>query len=343
MALSRRNFIELFGASALHYLSSSTWYGSIPSRKSIITVRGPIKASEMGYCLIHEHVLVDFIGAKETGNHRWDSAAVQTRMKPYLDRLKKLGCNTFLDCTPSYLGKDPALLRKLSEMTGLHILTNTGYYGAVNNKYLPEHAFTETAEELANRWIREFETGIDGTGVFPGFIKISVNPGKLSDLHRKLVKAAAKTHIQTGLTICSHTGPAGTAFEELSVLEEEGVLPSAFVWVHAQNNAIDTYLKAADMGAWISLDGIQADNLSYYADTLLELKKNNVLHRVLISHDAGWYDPAKPEGGPISRDYTIIFTQFLSLLRQKGFPEKDIKRLLQINPQEAFIIRKRIS
>jgi phosphotriesterase-related protein len=58
----------------------------------------------------------------------------------------------------------------------------------------------------------------------PGFIKIRVEGDPLSDLHRKLVIAAARTHLKTGLTICSHTGPAVLAFEELE-----------FVWTHAQN------------------------------------------------------------------------------------------------------------
>lgn len=36
--------------------------------------------------------------------------------------------------TPAYLGKDPELLLKLSELSGLQIVTKTGYYGARNDK-----------------------------------------------------------------------------------------------------------------------------------------------------------------------------------------------------------------
>ena len=63
----------------------------------------------------------------------------------------------------------------MSEASELHILSNTGYYGAANDKHLPAHAFDETAEQLAARWIRECERGIDGTGIKPAFMKIGVD------------------------------------------------------------------------------------------------------------------------------------------------------------------------
>ena len=74
------------------------------------------------------------------------------------------------------------LLRRLSRASKLHILTNTGYYGAANDKFLPPHAFTESADQLAARWIREAREGIDGTGIKPAFMKIGVDAGPLSDV-----------------------------------------------------------------------------------------------------------------------------------------------------------------
>ena len=42
----------------------------------VVTVMGPISPEEMGQTLVHEHVLVDFIGARETGYHRWDLSLI---------------------------------------------------------------------------------------------------------------------------------------------------------------------------------------------------------------------------------------------------------------------------
>lgn len=305
-------------------------------KPAINTVTGPIAPNDLGLTLIHEHLLVDFIGADHRTPDRWNRAEVVAKMLPYLQNLRQLGVRTLLDCTPAHLGKDPLLLRELSGRSGVRILTNTGYYGAVDNKYLPFHALTETADQLADRWVADFQNGIDGTGIRPGFIKISVNPGPLSDLHRKLVVAAARTHKRTGLTICSHTGPFVPAFEQIDALKGEGVRPDAFVWTHAQGNSMVHYARAVREGAWVSLDGLDNGNVGTYAETLLLMKENRFLDRTLLSHDAGWYDPAKPNGGSIDRDYTVLFRRLMPELNRRGFTKKDWKQVLVENPRDCL-------
>jgi phosphotriesterase-related protein len=326
---TRRSFLRTLAAAP--FLSRPT--------PLINTVTGPISVSKMGLTLIHEHILVDFVGADKISSERWDRAKVVAKILPYLQNMKRLGVETLIECTPAYLGKDPLLLRDLSEKSGVQILTNTGYYGAVDNKFLPPHAFTETADQLADRWVRDYETGIDQTGIKPGFMKISVNPGPLSELHRKLITAAARTHKRTGLTIYSHTGPYVPAFEQIEVLKQEGVSPSAFVWVHAQGNNMVHYARAVREGAWVSLDGLDSSNVDSYAQTLLLMKENKFLHRTLLSHDAGWYDPAKPDGGTIGRDFTVLFTQLMPMLNKQGFTRKDWRQILVENPKQALYSR----
>jgi phosphotriesterase-related protein len=314
---------------------------NINTKSKIMTVKGPISASEMGITLTHEHILVDFIGADSISEKRWDKTKVRKIVLPYLASVKELGCKTFVDCTPAYLGRDPLLLKSISDSSGLNILTNTGYYGAGDDKYLPRFAFYETADQISQRWIEEWNKGIDGTGIKPGFIKIGVAGGSLSDIHKKLVTAAARTHLKTGLTIASHTGPSIPAFEELTILRQEGVSPEAFIWVHAQvEKDITTHIKAAKMGAWISLDGINDNNLSDYVRLLKNMKENKVLDKVLLSHDAGWYHPGKEKGGEF-RGYTTLFNKLLPLLRKEKFSDREIHQLLVINPAEAYTIRVR--
>ncbi|SEI59775.1 phosphotriesterase-related protein [Dyadobacter koreensis] len=332
--LSRRKFLQrcLTAPFVLKEISSQT--------RQINTVLGAVNPARLGKTLIHEHVLVDFIGADKINPDRWEHEKVIRRVLPFLKEIKAKGIQSIVECTPAYLGRDVLLLQKLSRLSGLNILTNTGYYGASDNKYLPKQAFTETAEQLAERWINEFYQGIDNTEVKPGFIKISVNPGSLSTLHQKLVVAAGLTHLETGLTICSHTGPSLPAFEEIAILDELGVHPSAFVWVHARSTNENDFLKAAKMGVWISLDGISKDNLAQNASILQLLKSHNLLNRALISHDAGWYKPGEENGGEF-RGFTTITDHFIPLLKTKAFTEEDIKQLIIINPAEVFTIKKR--
>ncbi|GJM30778.1 MAG: aryldialkylphosphatase [Cyclobacteriaceae bacterium] len=312
---------------------------SMPKPGKIITVRGAVNANKIGFTLAHEHILVDFIGAENYQTSRWNRAAVIKAVLPEMIKLKRLGIDTVFDFTPAFLGRDALLLQELSTKSDLNIVTNTGFYGAGNNKYLPPVAFTAEANDLAEMWVNEFRYGIDNTGIRPGFIKISVNPGSLSDLHLKLVRAAALTHLQTGLTIASHTGTAVPAFEQIAALKKLGVHPSAFIWVHAQNEKDpENYKKAVNLGAWVSLDGVQENNAPDYLQSLLYMKNYGLLHKVLVSQDAGWYEPGTPWNGP-KRSYSDVHTTLIPQLKEAGFNKKEIRQIFEINPQRAFTIK----
>ncbi len=49
---------------------------TIPDKAFIMTVNGPVPATKMGISLIHEHILVDFIGADSINNGRWKRSKV---------------------------------------------------------------------------------------------------------------------------------------------------------------------------------------------------------------------------------------------------------------------------
>jgi phosphotriesterase-related protein len=318
--------------------------------KIIMTVTGPISPAKMGKTLEHEHLLVDFIGADSTGSHRWDREEVVERVLPYLKELKEYQVRTLIECTPEYVGRDPELLRILSKRSGIQLVTNTGYYGAHDNLFLPDHFYALSAMELSKRWTEEFDKGIGGTGIRPGFIKIAVAPDDtLSSDHEKIVAAAAMTHNKTGLVIASHTGPDMPAFAQIRILRSYGIHPSHFIWVHAQQGSMEGNLKAAEMGAWISLDNIndaahpdpnEKFSTSWYADRINSLKEAGFLDRILISHDAGWYSPGEKMGGDF-RGFTDIFTSLIPQLEERQFTQKEIQQLLVLNPREAFSFTER--
>lgn len=309
--------------------------------RRVVTVTGSISAEELGTTLPHEHVMVDFIGAEQVSRDRYGRDQVFDTVLPHLEQVKRAGCRTLIECTPAYLGRDSVLLQRLSEASGLQILTNTGYYGARGGKYLPQHAHRESADELAERWLAEWNDGIEGTAVRPGFIKIGVDRGPLTEVNRKLVRAAARTHLRSGLTIACHTGDGAAAVQELSILREEGVDPEAWVWVHAQNETNrELHRKAAERGGWVEFDGIRPDTIDRHVELVQHMKKQGLLDRVLISHDAGWYSVGEPGGGRF-RPYTTLFEQFLPKLKKAGFSDADIRLLTVENPAAAFSIRVR--
>lgn len=306
----------------------------------IVTARGPIDPEKLGFCLPHEHVLVDFIGADEVSPDRYDQDVAFDYVLPHLREASSLGVDALVECTPSYLGKDPVLCRRLSEATGIHIVTNVGYYGAADDKFVPAFAYEETADQLADRWVKDAEN-IDGTGIQPGFIKIGVDKTSLSEIDEKLVRAAARTHLKTGLLIYAHTGFATPAMEEIAILKEEGVHPSAWVWTHAQNETDnDQHEKAAREGAWIAFDGVRPDEKRQARDLkhFSEMKKRGLLAHVHLSHDAGWYRPSTEQK---FRSYDFIKKTFLGKLRASGFTDEEIHQVTVENPKRALTIKVR--
>ena len=271
--------------------------------------------------LVHEHVLVNFTGA------RYDAQEAYRTALPKVSELLQYGCSRLQECTPNFIGRDPALLRRLADSTGLEIWTNTGIYGAVEHKYVPPYAHSETAEQLAKRWEAEFRSEMK-----PRFIKIGVNNAPLDALDRKLVEAAALTAKATGMTIASHTGGRGqAAVEQLDILNRRKCPLDKFVWVHAQNEKDPTlHQRVAKAGAWVEFDGISEKSAEWHLECVRAMQAAGQLGRTLISQDSGWYRPGEPGGGEY-RGYTYIFTDFLPKL-----PEPAQRALMIENPRKAF-------
>ncbi len=345
-SLSRREALR-----TLAVLTAASWpagngIAAKPAdKREIVTVRGAIPAGRLGVALPHEHVMSAF-GEESRYEPAYDEQKLLEQVLPYLKKVKSLGCRALFDCTAAYFGRDVRLLQKISEQTGLHIITNTGYYGAANDRYVPPHAFEETAAQLAGRWVKEWKEGIDGTGIRPGFVKLAVDAGPLSDIDAKLLRAGALTHLATGLTLAVHTANNPQAVQEqLAILKRTGVHPSAWVWVHAHQVALpEDVLAAAGEGAWISFDGVrvgeagengQPGTILKHLVLLKEMQKRGLLGQVLLSHDGNSFSVGKDTVRPCD----ALFTTLLPTLEADGFSRREIDGLVKTNPQEAFAVR----
>jgi phosphotriesterase-related protein len=118
-----------------------------------------------------------------------------------------------------------------------------------------------------------------------------------------------------------------------------GVKPEAFIWVHAQNEKDTDYLlEAARRGAWISMDHFNQKAMDRYVEVIDLFRKQGLLHRLLISHDAGWYEP---ETGLREnfQPYTPVFDYLVPFFENRS---GIIDTVLRVNPAQAFLIRKRL-
>jgi phosphotriesterase-related protein len=276
--------------------------------------------------LVHEHILVDFVGADQIRPGRYDRDEVFRIARPKLEEVKKLGCRRLLECTPNFLGRDPDLLARLSDAAGLEIWSNTGLYGAGDHKFVPAFARSESAAQLARRWILETREPWR-----PRFIKIGVNKGPLDEIDRKLARAAAIASRETGLTIAAHTGDGAAALEELEIVTAENASTAKFVWVHAQNERDhDIHEKVARAGAWVEFDGIGSKTVELHLECVRFMAAKGLLKQILISQDSGWYHVGEPGGGEFN-GYSYLYNDFLPRLAPAEIPV-----LMWENPRAAF-------
>jgi phosphotriesterase-related protein len=359
--MHRRTFLQLASVS----VASAAFVSKIGAASDVIqtglqvmTVLGPIAPQAMGLTLTHEHLLADLRPQYEKiRNARpYDQDEVVKVVLPYLNRVRELGCKTFVDCTAVYLGRDAALLKRISKESGLQILTVTGNYAALGLRGLSPYVLTDTVDALAQRWIEEWKHGIEGTDVRPGLIKLGFDGGPLTDVEQKLIRAAAIAHLETGLTIGAHISgsssflrdqgikswSAESASRQIAILEEEGVDPSAWIWIHAQNeDDLSHQVSAAGRGAWISFDNIgSGDTIKQYVHRVVTLRNQGLLNKILVSQDAGWYWVGEPGGGKF-RPYDALFTAFIPALRESGFSQSEVDTLLIRNPALCFPIQVR--
>lgn len=299
----------------------------------IMTVTGPIYPAEMGLCLSHEHILTDLRPPREQ-TVDYSPEMVAKRMLPLLLAVKRQGVKAIVECTPMYIGRDPAILKELSEKSGLYIITNTGLY---KQPFLPESAYTSNAPELAAAWIKEYEDGIVD-GIRPGFIKTAVPETGLDAVNETVIRAAAITCRETGLTIGTHTCTHLAASQVVNILKQERVPLDRWTFIHAQaEQDPETLLQYARQGAYISLDGLHADSAERHLHAMNLLLRHGFSDRILLSHDSGWYTPGKANGGDVN-GYTYLLDGFMPYAQQNGVAQDILLRILTDNVRSAFTI-----
>jgi len=190
--------------------------------------------------------------------------------------------------------------------------------------------------------VRELTEGIEGTDVRAGFIKLALSEGGPTDVEVRNLRAAASASQQTGAAVASHTVGGELARREMDLLEAAGLDLRRFVWVHANLEPDPAFhLQAARRGAYIELDAVGAAWQSQRAlvEQTRALLAAGYAEQVLLSHDAGWYDPSQADGRPADggiRGYTALVETFIPALRGSGVTDDLIHLVTVVNPARAF-------
>lgn len=306
--------------------------------KRIHTIKGSVGIDSLGLILPHEHLFTDLRGPLVADYARGEPSAVVKVVGPYLAEAAKAGVTALVECSTVGVGRNLTVLRRLAEATSIHIIAPTGVY---RDAYIPEALREISEQDLAELWTKELTEGIDGTSIRAGFIKLAMSDDGPTALEIRNLKAAVEASQNTGAVIASHTIGGKVARKEMDVLEEAGLDLHRFIWIHAQTEPDVSILEeAARRGAYVELDSVGAPHQSQseLLETTIALIKAGFSDHLLLSQDAGWYNPARPDGLPEDgfRGYTALARDFIPGLLKRGITEEQVRLITVNNPANAF-------
>lgn len=300
------------------------------------TILGDIEASQMGLTLPHEHLLtrpVDAVLKTADEILMMDSvdAAVQI-----LKDFKAAGGQTFVEMTPETHGRNTPGMVRCSEEAGAHVIATTGFIcqrlGIPGNiEYIP---FSQLVDEM----VKDVMEGMDGTEHRAGVVKAGTSYMRVTPGEEKVLRAAARAAIETGVPLHTHTDAGTMGLEQIEIARREGLDPTRMILAHVDRNPDLWYhRKIVSQGAYIVYDG--PGKAKYYPDSvrvdlLRQLVNEGYERQIMLSNDIGkrTYHPAYG-GGPGHR---WLICNFLPRLLEEGFSQQTINNFMVANPATIY-------
>jgi phosphotriesterase-related protein len=345
--------------------------------RQVVTVTGPVPPGALGVVLMHEHLFIDLsvwfdepttASGAELAGRKIDIALLgQLRRQPFASirdnlrlgdqqmatdeaaRFRAAGGTTIVDTTPIGLKRDPLALQWVARATGLNIVMGCGYYVEPAH---PSEVCSASAETLALGLIREIKTGVGDTGVRPGIIgeigtsgverESGVRVGDVTAQEEKVLRAAARASLQTGLAVSVHLDPRGQGgFRVFDVLREEGLPVDRIIMGHMDHVPdLEYQLAMLDRGVYVQFDNFgreyywDAQNVYWNNDhwrvrSLAELVKRGYVKQLLISQDVALKMDLRAYGG---YGYDHILVDIVPALLRHALTREDVATLMVANP-----------
>ncbi len=340
---------------------------------TVNTVCGAITREQLGIVAPHEHVLLDQSnhykavptpGITDPENQKvemWnlgilsrdcfalkdntilDDEAVQTEEVAYF---KKAGGGTLVDASLPGIGRNPHVLRRVAEKTGLNIIMGTGFYVGATH---PEKLRFMNEHEIADIMIGELTEGADGTDICAGYIgEIGISE-VFDDEERKVLRAAAIAQKATGAAINVHINPWTTnGLEASNILLDAGVEAQRICISHVDVENREDYIYALlKKGVYVEFDNFGKE---YYIrrevrhsgyglfvhDTervklVKKLITDGYLRQILLSCDLCLKNLLHKYGG---WGYDHVLTNIVPMMEDEDITNKEIHTLLVTNPAD---------
>ena len=310
------------------------------------TVRGDIAPEALGVTAPHEHLYCDQRLCRSDLDFPGTYAKmvlldVDTIVRELAD-YHAAGGRAIAEMTASGWGRDVAVLKEISERSDIHVVAISGFY--VEDCHPPYVADT-SIEDLAEQLVRELSAGADGTAIRTGLLKSGISRPVIEGPEKKCAHAVALTQKRTGVSITTHTS-GSTRFEieggnigmqHLDLFEAEGVDPGRVIIGHTDENAdIRQLVALARRGAYVQFDVIGKIHWMLdetRVDLLCQMVDNGYQDHLMLSSDRCREMELKVGGG---LGYDHVLRDFVPKLRQAGFDDALLHRILVENPARAL-------
>jgi phosphotriesterase-related protein len=319
---------------------------------TVPTSAGEINVEDLGAVLMHEHVFIrtEPLQWGWPGFGGWDEEAEVAAARERLAQLKRAGVDAILDMTIPGLGRDPALVARAAEGTGLRVMFATGYYTLDWLPYPfqfrgPGKFLDGDDRLLESLFERDVTEGIGDTGIRAAVLKLVTDVKGMTRDVTRLARAVANVSVRTGTVICTHANAATRrGLDQQRIFAECGVDLGKVVIGHSNETTDLDYLQQLiDAGSYVGWDrcGQSMDvPLDSQLDTLAELCYRGNAGRVMLSHDKtsfmDFWTNAEIDKVMPDWQYTYIHTGVLPGLRDRGVPEEEIEQMLVRNPRDFF-------
>src|SRR3954451_24176676 len=197
---------------------------------TVETTGGAVDVEELGLTLIHEHFRATDEGGRFQFPHLYDEQADWDAALADANAVKGHGVQTVVEPSAMFLHRDAAFSKRVADESGLNVILATGIY---TYEHLPQPFMNRDEDQLAEIFVRDIETGIQGTGIKAAFIKCAADEPGVTPNIEKVHRAAARASLRTGRPIMAHSRPAsGTGLDQMRILTEEGVDPAKVQIAH---------------------------------------------------------------------------------------------------------------
>ncbi len=337
------------------------------------TVTDLIDSSELGITLAHDHVIFDGnflyvepekesekdlaqqkISLENRGwvGYHWTSSLDNVELKDEalaiseLRRFIAAGGRSIVDPTNIGLGREPIILRRIAEETGMNIVMGAGYYLGVTH---PEDMDDRSEEAITEEIIADINVGVDGTEIKAGMIGEIGCAYPWDNNEKKSLRAAVEASKETGAALMVHPGRDPSSPVEIAELvDKAGGDLSRTIICHIDRTCLDRgWLKdMADTGCYLEYD-LFGNESSYYPpnpkvdmpsdaqrmDVILWHFENGFERQILLSHDVATKHRLHAYGG---LGYDHLITNVVPRIQQRGLSEENITTLIVENPATAY-------